>query len=259
MSEERYRLVVLGSNKVGKTNLIRRYLYNEFSEKYKETVEDLHSRQFHIKTSVLNDQQLEFDLLDLIWKLWIHPYLSSHRVQLIKREVGRIFLIRKLFYIVLQGVSLLLDILDTNFNFPDMRKVSITSANAFLLVFAVDDVPSFKEMSDIWQEICERRPDIMTLPVVVVGNKCDLPSKKIFEDTAKAFTSRLNADVRYLEVSAKCNIRVTDIFRTLLELSGFPRCSDILFIELLFSWARDLDEGEHFRKLIFFSLKQCLV
>ncbi|RCN30404.1 hypothetical protein ANCCAN_16838 [Ancylostoma caninum] len=79
-------------------------------------------------------------------------------------------------------------------------------------------------MSDLWQEICERRPDINTLPIVVVGNKCDLPSKKIFEATARAFTSRLSADVRYLEVSAKCNLRVTDIFRTLLELSGFPRC-----------------------------------
>uniref|UniRef100_A0A1I7WWX1 Ras family protein n=1 Tax=Heterorhabditis bacteriophora TaxID=37862 RepID=A0A1I7WWX1_HETBA len=93
MSEERYRLVVLGSAKVGKTNLIRRYLYNEFSEKYKETIEDLHSRQFRI-----------------------------------------------------QGVPLPLDILDTNFNFPDMRRLSIASASAFLLVFAVDDVRSFKEV-----------------------------------------------------------------------------------------------------------------
>ncbi|VDO32125.1 unnamed protein product [Heligmosomoides polygyrus] len=47
---------------------------------------------------------------------------------------------------------------------------------------------------------------------------------QIFEATARAFTNRLSADVRYLEVSAKCNIRVTEIFRTLLELSGFPRC-----------------------------------
>lgn len=49
MCEERYRLVVLGSAKVGKTNIIRRYLYNEFSSKYKETIEDLHSREFRIQ------------------------------------------------------------------------------------------------------------------------------------------------------------------------------------------------------------------
>ncbi|CAB3400204.1 unnamed protein product [Caenorhabditis bovis] len=171
MCEERYRLVVLGSAKVGKTSIIRRYLYNEYSTKYKETIEDLHSREFRI-----------------------------------------------------QGVPLPLDILDTNFNFPDMRRLAITSASAFLLVFAVDDVTSFKEMSDIWQEICSRRQDLNELPIVVVGNKCDVPSKKIYEATAKAFTSRLNTDVRYIEVSAKDNIRITEIFRTLLELSGFPKC-----------------------------------
>ncbi|CAI2356664.1 unnamed protein product [Caenorhabditis sp. 36 PRJEB53466] len=171
MCEERYRLVVLGSAKVGKTNIIRRYLYNEFSNKYKETIEDLHSREFRI-----------------------------------------------------QGVPLPLDILDTNFNFPDMRRLSIASASAFLLVFSVDDVTSFKEMSDIWQEICSRRSDLNELPIVVVGNKCDVENKKIYEETAKAFTNRLSSDVRYIEVSAKDNIRITDVFRTLLELSGFPRC-----------------------------------
>ncbi|PIC16359.1 hypothetical protein B9Z55_022994 [Caenorhabditis nigoni] len=171
MCEERYRLVVLGSAKVGKTNIIRRYLYNDFSNKYKETIEDLHSREFRI-----------------------------------------------------QGIPLPLDILDTNFNFPDMRRLSIASASAFLLVFSVDDVTSFKEMSDLWQEICTRRSDLNELPIVVVGNKCDVENKKIFEDTAKAFTSRLSSDVRYVEVSAKDNIRITEVFRTLLELSGFPRC-----------------------------------
>uniref|UniRef100_A0A1I7ZV00 GTP-binding protein Di-Ras2 n=1 Tax=Steinernema glaseri TaxID=37863 RepID=A0A1I7ZV00_9BILA len=171
MSEERFRLVVLGSAKVGKTSLIRRYLYQEFTEKYKETIEDLHSRQFRI-----------------------------------------------------QGVPLPLDILDTNFNFPDMRRLAIASASAFMLVFAVDNVQSFKEMSDLWNEICERRPDIHLLPTVVIGNKCDLASKKIFQATAQAWTSRLSADVRYLEVSAKTSLNVVEIFRNLLELSGFPRC-----------------------------------
>ncbi|KHN80303.1 GTP-binding protein [Toxocara canis] len=170
MSEERYRLVVLGSTKVGKTSLIRQYLYGEFSDKYKETIEDLHSRDFKI-----------------------------------------------------QGVPLCLDILDTNFNFPDMRKLAIASADSFLLVFAVDDIQSFKAMSELWSEICERRADIRQMPTVVVGNKSDLLSKKIYEATATAWTSRLNAKVRYVEASAKTAENVVSIFRNLLQLSGFPR------------------------------------
>lgn len=49
MSEKRYRLVVLGSGKVGKTAIIRRFLYGDFAEKYKETVEDLHTKDFKIQ------------------------------------------------------------------------------------------------------------------------------------------------------------------------------------------------------------------
>lgn len=47
----RYRLVVLGSAKVGKTSLIQQYLHTQFSDKYKETIEDLHSKRFRVKVS----------------------------------------------------------------------------------------------------------------------------------------------------------------------------------------------------------------
>ncbi len=90
--DDRHRLVVLGSGKVGKTSLIRRFLYNDFPEKYRETVEDLHSRDFRVGGG---------------------------------------------------GRLLSVDVLDTNHQFPDMRKLAITQANAFLIVFAV---VSFREV-----------------------------------------------------------------------------------------------------------------
>ncbi|CEF60761.1 Small GTPase superfamily and Ran GTPase family and Small GTPase superfamily, Rho type and Small GTPase superfamily, Rab type and Small GTP-binding protein domain and Small GTPase superfamily, Ras type and P-loop containing nucleoside triphosphate hydrolase domain-containing protein [Strongyloides ratti] len=163
-----HRLVVLGSSKVGKTSIIRRYLYQEFTQKYRETVEDLHSRKFMIHGSELN-----------------------------------------------------LEILDTNFNFPDMRKVAISSASAFMIVFSVDNVQSFKEMSDLWNEITAIRSDISSIPTVFVGNKSDMESKKIFEATANAWVSRLNSKVKYIETSAKNNINIVTIFKSLLDLSGF--------------------------------------
>lgn len=49
MSKRRYRLVVLGSGKVGKTAIIRRYLHGAFDDKYRETIEDLYSRDFNIQ------------------------------------------------------------------------------------------------------------------------------------------------------------------------------------------------------------------
>lgn len=46
-----------------------------------------------------------------------------------------------------------LGILDTNFDYPGMRKIAIASANAFMLVFAVNDVASFKQVLMISVEI----------------------------------------------------------------------------------------------------------
>lgn len=51
MGEERFRLVVLGSSRAGKTSIIHRYLHKEFSGRYKETVEEMYSRQFRIRVS----------------------------------------------------------------------------------------------------------------------------------------------------------------------------------------------------------------
>lgn len=50
---------------------------------------------------------------------------------------------------------------------------------------------------------------------------------QIFEATANAWTSRLNANVRYIECSAKTGQNIPKIFDTLIELSGFPIGYDV--------------------------------
>ncbi|KAI6215606.1 hypothetical protein M3Y94_00404800 [Aphelenchoides besseyi] len=152
----RFRLVILGSARVGKTSIIRRFLFNEFTDRYRETVEDMHSKNFTVK-----------------------------------------------------GIPITLEILDTNINFPDMRRVAIASANAFIIVFGVDNVQSFKEMSELWAEVVEKRSDFREIP-------------SIYEATANAWTSRLNAKVRYVETSALSGLNINKIFTNLLELSAFP-------------------------------------
>ncbi|KAI6239148.1 Ras family protein [Aphelenchoides fujianensis] len=108
-----------------------------------------------------------------------------------------------------KGIPIALDILDTNINFPDMRRVAIASANAFIIVFGVDNVQSFKEMSDLWAEVVERRNDFREVPSIMAGNKSDTTAKKIYEATANAARPALGHSV-------------TKIFSNLLELSAFP-------------------------------------
>lgn len=54
-----HRIVVLGAPKVGKTNILQRFLGREFEERYEPTTEDFHRKLFHI-----GGEAYQVDLLD---------------------------------------------------------------------------------------------------------------------------------------------------------------------------------------------------
>lgn len=61
--DTRYRLVVLGASRTGKSSIIHMFLNGKFLETYKETVEDLHYREFTI-----DDKTIKVDILDTAGK-----------------------------------------------------------------------------------------------------------------------------------------------------------------------------------------------
>lgn len=71
------------------------------------------------------------------------------------------------------GIQLTLDILDTSgsYDFPAMRELSIRSADAFVLVYDVNDVSTFEEVQTLRTQILNSKGAV---PIVVVGNKVDL-------------------------------------------------------------------------------------
>ncbi|XP_013780120.1 GTP-binding protein Di-Ras2-like [Limulus polyphemus] len=52
-SSYQVRLVVLGGTGVGKSSIIKRFLFNTFTEKHSPTVEDMHYREFDLGTTTL--------------------------------------------------------------------------------------------------------------------------------------------------------------------------------------------------------------
>lgn len=57
--------------------------------------------------------------------------------------------------------------------FPAMRALSISSADAFILVYDVTDASTFEEVRAIRDQIHETKATT-AVPIVVVGNKVDL-------------------------------------------------------------------------------------
>lgn len=162
--KRRYRVVVMGAAKVGKTAIINQFLYDSFTPKYTRTVEEMHHGEYEVS-----------------------------------------------------GMSLTLDILDTSgsFEFPAMRELSINTADAFILVYAINDAESFEEVRNLREVILNTKQK--SVPIVVVGNKNDLEEQRAVPlETAETIVL-LNWENGFLEASAKENLNVLHVFKELLN------------------------------------------
>ncbi|XP_068901311.1 ras-related protein Rap-1 isoform X3 [Tenebrio molitor] len=115
------------------------------------------------------------------------------------------------------GVHLTLDILDTagSYEFPAMRALSISSADAFILVYDVTDSSTFEEARTLRDQIHETKAT-SNVPIVVVGNKIDLAGNREVDTATTESVITVDWENGFVEASAKENINVTKVFKELL-------------------------------------------
>lgn len=58
-----------------------------------------------------------------------------------------------------------------------MREEFIASVNGYILVFNVTDINSFEECTALYEEILATKAAKKKIPIVLVGNKCDLENR----------------------------------------------------------------------------------
>ncbi|CAF3717022.1 unnamed protein product [Rotaria sordida] len=180
--DTRYRLVLLGASRTGKSSIINMFLNGKFLDTYKETVEDLHYREFTI-----DDKTIKVDILD---------------------TAG-------------------------NMEFPAMRRLSIATSHAFILVYSVDSMPAFDEVRCIIKQIKEQRTNYAEIPIVIVGNKTDRTGiREVEEHNVRTMLNELGPlHCRFVECTALDRASIIDIFLKLLslvQLSAARQLSPIL-------------------------------
>lgn len=82
-----YRMVILGSTKVGKTAIVSRFLNGRFDEQYTPTIEDFHRKLYSIKGDVY-----QLDILDTSGN---HPFPAMRRLSILTgTQLQQLFILK---------------------------------------------------------------------------------------------------------------------------------------------------------------------
>ncbi|KAM5256073.1 GTPase NRas-like [Ctenodactylus gundi] len=117
--------------------------------------------------------------------------------------------------VVIDGETCLLDILDTaGLEYSAMRDQYMRTGEGFLCVFAINSTKSFADIN-LFREEIKRVKDSDDVPMVLVGNKCDLPTRTV--DTEQARELAKSYGIPFIETSAKTRQGVEEAFYTLVR------------------------------------------
>jgi len=121
--------------------------------------------------------------------------------------------------------TLNVDFLDTagDDQFPVMRRLSISSGHAFLLVYSIICPSSMVLVQTRLEEIKQQRKDFKDVPILIAGNKVDLADvgREIFIEDVKDWVDQEYRQNRItvLECSALNTYNIAELFKSFLVLS----------------------------------------
>ncbi|KAK6197533.1 uncharacterized protein RJT21DRAFT_131887 [Scheffersomyces amazonensis] len=113
--------------------------------------------------------------------------------------------------------QVMLDVLDTagQEEYSNMRESYMRAGQGFLLVYSINSRNSLEELNSFYEQIC-RVKDSDNVPVIVVGNKCDLEiERQVSYDEGLNLANSFNC--QFLETSAKQRINVEEAFYNLVR------------------------------------------
>lgn len=124
--------------------------------------------------------------------------------------------------VTMEGATMTVQVFDTagDLKFPDMMKLHLKKAHAFLLVFSIDDLTSFEEVKSLWKEIKEEREHLEEMPKMIAANKTDLVPvavQLVAMEEPEEWAMQEGLSKCLAQVSAKSGDGVRRMFRRLAQ------------------------------------------
>merc|ERR1711862_862991 len=112
----------------------------------------------------------------------------------------------------------MLEILDTagTEQFTAMRDLYMKNGQGFVLVYSIIAQSTFNDLPDLREQIL-RVKDCDSVPMVLVGNKCDLQDQRVITHEQGESLARKFNGCTFLEASAKTKNNVDQIFHDLIR------------------------------------------
>lgn len=98
-----------------------------------------------------------------------------------------------------------------------MRDLYIKNGQCFAVVYSVTSTSTFNNVSDLYEQIIRMKEgEDRKIPIILVGNKCDMYTQRIVT-TEQGADLAAKLKCNFLEASAKSRINVDEIFMSLVR------------------------------------------
>uniref|UniRef100_A0A2K6FZW3 RAP1B, member of RAS oncogene family n=1 Tax=Propithecus coquereli TaxID=379532 RepID=A0A2K6FZW3_PROCO len=121
--------------------------------------------------------------------------------------------VRGIFQVEVDAQQCMLEILDTvgMERFTAMRDLYVKNRQGFALVYSITAQSTFNDLQDLREQILPVK-DTDDVPMILVGNKCDLEDERVVGKEQGENLARQWNNCAFLESSAKSKINVNEIF-----------------------------------------------
>ena len=97
-----------------------------------------------------------------------------------------------------------------------MRDLYMKNGQGFVLVYSIIAQSTFNDLDDMREQIL-RVKDTDSVPMILVGNKCDLGDQRVIPTEEGQAKARNWGNVAFIEASAKKKINIDELFFQLIR------------------------------------------